>query len=163
MKENRLNRSVLDTPHAKMVVMATAKGLAVLEFIKPNRSEVLSRRLTKYFPGYEIVDNSDGIAAMTSEWLQHYFSREFDCLTVPPLDLRGTDFELKVWQALLRIRISRSNNPRGREQPRGWIIVPTRPPLGQRRPPEPRRLLALVGIRPRRWTAVGPAGCRFTG
>jgi O-6-methylguanine DNA methyltransferase len=112
MKENRLKRIILDTPYAKMVAMATAKGLAVLEFIKPNRSELLSERLKKYFPGYEITDVADEITDLTREWLRQYFSREFAGLTVPPLDLRGTEFELKVWQALLRIPLGQTTTYR---------------------------------------------------
>jgi O-6-methylguanine DNA methyltransferase len=40
---------------------------------------------------------------MAEAWLADYFQWEFDRLTTPPLDLRGTEFELKVWHALLRI------------------------------------------------------------
>jgi O-6-methylguanine DNA methyltransferase len=108
MKENQLNQTVLDTPYTKMVAMSSQKGLAVLEFLKPNRSELLEQRLTKYFPGYNIVEGSDDITAMTAEWLRRYFSREFDGLSAPPLDLRGTSFELTLWQALLRIPLGQT-------------------------------------------------------
>ncbi len=108
MKMNVLNRSILDTPHGKMVAMATEKGLSVLEFIKPNRQELLTKRLDKWFINYEIVDISNPIITKTGEWLANYFQREFHRLTTPPLDLRGTEFELKVWQALLQIPLGQT-------------------------------------------------------
>jgi len=108
MKIQVLNRSILDTPHGKMVAMATEKGLSVLEFIKPNRQELLTKRLDKWFINYEFVDISNPIIAKTGEWLANYFQREFHRLTTPPLDLRGTEFELKVWQALLQIPLGQT-------------------------------------------------------
>ena len=108
MNDHVLNRSMLDTPYGKMVALAAQKGLGVLEFMKPNRRDLLTKRFNKWFPGYEIVDAADDTIAMTREWLARYFSGEFDRLVSPPLDLRGTGFELKVWEALLRIPLGRT-------------------------------------------------------
>jgi O-6-methylguanine DNA methyltransferase len=108
MKEHVLNRALLDTPYGQMVAMASGKGLAVLEFVKPNRREMLKKHLNKWFPGCEIVDADDDIIKKTREWLINYFSREFDRLSTPPLDMRGTEFELKVWQALQGIPLGRT-------------------------------------------------------
>jgi O-6-methylguanine DNA methyltransferase len=99
----QLNRTGLDTPYGKMVAMATEKGLSVLEFVKPNRQDILTKRLDKWFSNYEIIDNTNPFIEMAEAWLADYFQGEFDRLSVPPLDLRGTEFELKVWHALLRI------------------------------------------------------------
>lgn len=100
MKEHVLNRAILDTPYGKMVAMASEKGLAVLEFVKPNRQEMLKKRLNKWFPGFEIIDTDDDIIKKTRGWLINYFSGEFEHLSTPPLDMRGTEFELKVWRTL---------------------------------------------------------------
>jgi O-6-methylguanine DNA methyltransferase len=108
MKELLLNRTILDTPYGKLVAMASEKGLAVLEFVKPNRREMLTKRLNKWYPGYKIIDAADDFIAGTGEWLVHYFSGEFERLTAPPLDMRGTEFELKVWQALQRIPLGQT-------------------------------------------------------
>jgi O-6-methylguanine DNA methyltransferase len=108
MKDHVLNRAILDTPYGKMVAMASKKGLAVLEFVKPNRREMMTRRLNKWFPGCEIVDADDDIIKKTREWLINYFSGEFDRLGTPPLDMRGTEFELKVWQALRGIPLGQT-------------------------------------------------------
>jgi methylated-DNA-[protein]-cysteine S-methyltransferase len=108
MTQYILNRSVLDTPYGKMTALATVKGLSFLEFIKPNRYELLTKRLNKWFRNYEIVDASNSLIARTTEWLDNYFSGKFERLITPPLDVRGTDFELKVWQALQRIPLGRT-------------------------------------------------------
>jgi O-6-methylguanine DNA methyltransferase len=148
MKEHVLNRAILDTPYGKMVAMASGKGLAVLEFVKPNRREMLTKRLNKWFPGYKMVDTDDDMIKKTREWLNNYFSGEFDRLSTPPLDMRGTEFELKVWQALQRIPLGqtisyqqladRVGNPKGaravgsanRRNPVS-IIVPCHRVIGQ--------------------------------
>jgi len=106
----RLNRSFFDTPHGKMVAMATEKGLGVLEFSKPNRQELLTKRLNKWFSNYEIVDDSSPIITMAGEWLTDYFQGKFDRLKTPPLDMRGTEFELKVWKELLRIPLGQTRS-----------------------------------------------------
>ncbi|NIM14374.1 MAG: methylated-DNA--[protein]-cysteine S-methyltransferase [Candidatus Aminicenantes bacterium] len=93
-----------------MAALATEKGLSFLEFIKPNRDELLTKRLNKWFRNYEIVDTSNSLIARTAEWLENYFSGKFDRLTAPPLDVRGTDFELKVWQALQRIPLGQTTS-----------------------------------------------------
>jgi O-6-methylguanine DNA methyltransferase len=148
MKDHVLNRAMLDTPYGKMVAMASKKGLAVLEFVKPNRQEMLTKQLNKWFPGFEIVDNDDDFIKKTKEWLNSYFSGQFDRLITPPLDMRGTEFELKVWQALQEIPLgqtisyqqlaARVGNPKGaravgsanRRNPVS-IIVPCHRVIGQ--------------------------------
>lgn len=121
MKDHVLNRAILDTPYGQMVAMTSKKGLAVLEFVKPNRQEMLTKRLNKWFPGFEIVDTDDDIIKKTSEWLNNYFSGEFDRLTAPPLDMRGTEFELKVWQALQRIPLGQTISY---QQLAAWVGIP---------------------------------------
>ena len=148
MKELLLNRAIMDTPYGQMVAMTSKKGLAVLEFVKPNRQEMLTKHLNKWFPGFKIVDTDDDIIKKTREWLNNYFSGKFDRLSTPPLDMRGTEFELKVWQALQRIPLGqtisyqqladRVGNPKGaravgstnRRNPVS-IIVPCHRVIGQ--------------------------------
>lgn len=110
-----LNRKIITTPYGRMIAMATGKGLSVLEFEKPGRQELLEKRLKRWFPGFEITDiNGDNkIISAAEEWLKNFFAGEFAGLTVPPLDMRGTVFELKVWQALLRIPLGKTVSYRG--------------------------------------------------
>jgi O-6-methylguanine DNA methyltransferase len=110
MQKPILNRAVLDTPYGKMEAMATDKGLSILEFIKPDRRQLMLRRLARWFPGCEVTDRRTPVIVRTEAWLADYFQGRFEQLTPPPLDLRGTDFELKVWQALRRIPCGRTQS-----------------------------------------------------
>lgn len=102
-----LNKTILSTPYGDMIAMATQKGLAALEFVKPTRHVLLERRLKKWFAGYETVEvdasGGDPFIDGAAQWLGRYFASDFDHLVIPSLDLRGTEFELKVWQYLLII------------------------------------------------------------
>jgi O-6-methylguanine DNA methyltransferase len=103
MNEQLLFKKIQATPYGDMIIMATKEGLSALEFIKPDRNKLLMRRIDKWFSEYTIVNESNTIIDMTVQWLENYFSGKFADLNVPSLDLRGTEFELKVWQQLLNI------------------------------------------------------------
>jgi O-6-methylguanine DNA methyltransferase len=96
-----LNRSQLDTPLGPMLALASDQGLCALEFIGPTRAVRLEARLRRWFPAHEIVDEVTPTLARTREWLSAYF--EGAAADLPPLDLRGAAFELRVWTALRRI------------------------------------------------------------
>ena len=82
-------------------VAATAKGLCRLSMAETTR-QFLSD-LAEAFPGVEWRrdDNHPAIRAAAQQ-LEEYFRGERAHFDVP-LDLRGTPFQLKVWQALRRI------------------------------------------------------------
>lgn len=105
--KNVLNKTTINTPYGEMVALATEKGLAALEFVKPTRHVLLERRLKKWFSGYETIElnttDDDPFIAGAAQWLDRYFSSDFQHLVVPSLDLRGTGFELKAWHYLLTI------------------------------------------------------------
>lgn len=103
MNENILYRAVLETPRGQMVAMATDKGLVALEFIQPKRQHLLAKRLDKWFHGYRIEESSNKIIEMTATWLKDYFQNNKENLKTPPLELRGTEFELRVWHQLQSI------------------------------------------------------------
>ncbi len=103
-----LYRSISTTPYGAMTILASEKGLCALEFSSPQRQEMLKKRLHRYFLDYEIKDTPDEIITATDEWLGHYFAGEFDRLCLPSLDLRGTPFEIMVWQTLLRIPVGKT-------------------------------------------------------
>ncbi len=110
MTENILYRSYFETPYGKMVAMATEQGLSVLEFMKPNRRHVLDRRLNKWFSNYRVVDAANSYIDMAGEWLDCYFQGEFRRLAEPPLDLKGTEFERKVWRGLRNIPLGQTTS-----------------------------------------------------
>ncbi len=108
MTEKTLYRSYMDSPYGRMIVMATDEGLSALEFVKPDRNKLLMKRLEKYFPEYETADGANVFIEKTGEWLTDYFQGNFNNLVSPGLDIRGTEFELKVWAGLQQIPLGKT-------------------------------------------------------
>ncbi len=89
---------------------ATDKGLVALEFdarlpgqqsIRPNPRDLRRETLGREKARFMFEDSPRGMRAYTRE-LEEYFAgkrREFTF----PLDLRGTDFQIACWRALLAI------------------------------------------------------------
>ena len=80
----------MNSPVGPLVVGVSDKGLAILEFDRGHLS-----------PKYTWVESPEHAARYVSE-LEEYFAgtrHAFDF----PLDLRGTDFQLRCWNALLKI------------------------------------------------------------
>jgi O-6-methylguanine DNA methyltransferase len=100
-------RLCIATPLGEMLALATARGLCALEFGRSwSLHERLQRRLQRWFPGHEIVDEETPILARTRDWLSAYFdgvSAEAPDAADLPLDLRGAPFEQRVWDALVDI------------------------------------------------------------
>ncbi len=86
----------------------TAKGLCRLNMAGTDR-EFLSA-LAASFPGVSWRrDDSHPVIRETARQLGEYFRGERARFDIP-LDLRGTPFQLKVWQALLRIPYGETQN-----------------------------------------------------
>ncbi len=97
----------LETPVGPMRALASEAALCALEFVLPTRLSRLDRRLARWYGAVEIDEREteDGANApldATRRWLADYFSGRRDA-EVPPLDLRGAPFELRVWAALRQI------------------------------------------------------------
>ena len=100
-----LHCSKMDSTIGPLFLAASSQGLVALEFdarasgqqsIRPN-----PRHLREEKKGLRFEDSPHRMQAYVSE-LEQYFSgsrREFSF----PLDLRGTDFQLACWRALLAI------------------------------------------------------------
>jgi methylated-DNA-[protein]-cysteine S-methyltransferase len=99
-----LSRALISTPLGDMLALASDAGLCALEFTGPRkRLTRLDARLARWFPPHEIADRDTPPIARTRAWLAAYFagdSAEADGLA---LDMRGGEFERRVWTALRRI------------------------------------------------------------
>jgi len=101
-----------------LIIGVSERGLAVLEFektyLEPHRR-----------PGDEWVRSPKQVAAVIAE-LDEYFAGQRRGFSMP-LDLRGTDFQLRCWQALLEIpygrTISYAELARRVDCPRGFRAV----------------------------------------
>jgi methylated-DNA-[protein]-cysteine S-methyltransferase len=127
----QLARAFIKTPLGEMLALASDEGLCALEFTGPRipKSEVRSQkpeagpkvrfqssdvatgdrltrldaRLSRWFPPHEIVDGDPRVIARTRKWLASYFAGMSPAAPDIPLDMRGADFEKRVWAALRAI------------------------------------------------------------
>jgi O-6-methylguanine DNA methyltransferase len=100
-----LHSSTLNTPVGPLFLAASAKGLVALEFDArlPGQQSIRAnpRNLREEKRAFRF-ENDPRRLKFYADQLEEYFSgarREFTL----PLDLRGTDFQLACWRALLAI------------------------------------------------------------
>jgi methylated-DNA-[protein]-cysteine S-methyltransferase len=98
----RLSRAVVPTPLGNMLALSSGEGLCALEFMN-KRLTRLERRLQRWFPAHEVVDERSVTIGRTITWLERYFGGVSAAVGDLPLDMRGADFERRVWKRLLRI------------------------------------------------------------
>jgi O-6-methylguanine DNA methyltransferase len=94
-------RHIFETPVGPMMALATDRALCALEFWKPGRMARLDARLRRWFAPYVVVDGLNAIGDQAGDWIARYFAGQQ--AADPPLDMRGADFELRVWTALREI------------------------------------------------------------
>jgi methylated-DNA-[protein]-cysteine S-methyltransferase len=97
-----LIRTIIATPIGDMLALALDGRLCALEFGRGVHDR-LRRRLGRWFPPHEIVDETAPILDRTRDWLAAYFAGVSAEAGGLPLDMRGAPFELRVWQALREI------------------------------------------------------------
>ncbi len=101
-----LSFATWETPLGKMQAIASESGLCALEFMTPDRQQLLKARLKRWFPGeHRQSDCHSSTLAVAREWLDVYFAGDFARLPTISLDPRGTDFELGVWQEMRRLKV----------------------------------------------------------
>ena len=96
-KELGINYSFAESPFGNILVASTPKGICYLAFAD-DRDEAFYQ-LTQQFPnaGYhQVVD-------LIQQNALFIFKKDWSKLSTIKLHLKGTPFQLKVWQALLRI------------------------------------------------------------
>jgi methylated-DNA-[protein]-cysteine S-methyltransferase len=100
----RLSRAHIETPLGDMLALASDTALCALEFTGPRkRLTRLEARLARWFPPHEIVDRDTPVITRTRKWLTAYFAGTSPSATDVPLDMRGAQFERRVWTALRAI------------------------------------------------------------
>ena len=92
-----INYCFAESPFGKLIVASTAKGICQL-FFEEDESQALSD-LKSRFPNaeyHQVVDTFQQNALF-------FFQKDWQQLDQIKLHLNGTDFQLKVWEALLKI------------------------------------------------------------
>lgn len=103
-----LSQMNFDTPLGTLTAVASEYGLFSLGFQEDN----LESRIYRYYPRVSIQkegskEGSKGgskVLRQTEQWLLAFFSKKFNQLPSPPLDLQGSEFSKAVWKSLLPIQ-----------------------------------------------------------
>lgn len=101
-KNLNINYSFSETPFGDVIVASTNKGICYLAFIESNEQGL--DELKQQFPNAGYQEKADDIQQGSLFLFQHDWSKLDDSkLHKLKIHLKGTDFQLKVWQALLSI------------------------------------------------------------
>jgi AraC family transcriptional regulator, regulatory protein of adaptative response / methylated-DNA-[protein]-cysteine methyltransferase len=92
-----INYSFADTFFGKIIAASTSKGLCLMTFIESEEHGFLD--LKKEFPEAQLCLKVDNI----QQNALHIFSQDWSKINQIKLHLKGTDFQIKVWNALLQI------------------------------------------------------------
>lgn len=96
----QIEYAIHPTPFGRCFIATTERGICRLEFIDTDEEEIACQRLRKAWPNAVIEENT----TVTEKIIQQIFNPPVEPPHKPlPLLLRGTNFQLKVWQALLKI------------------------------------------------------------
>jgi AraC family transcriptional regulator of adaptative response/methylated-DNA-[protein]-cysteine methyltransferase len=93
-----INYSFADTPFGKVIVASTHKGICHMAFVDEGEEKALEQ-LKNTFPNatyQQIVDRIQQNALFI-------FTQDWSHLDEIKLHLKGTDFQLKVWETLLQV------------------------------------------------------------
>lgn len=94
----RINYSFADTPFGKVIVASTQKGICHMAFVDEGEEKVLEQ-LKENYPNAaysQVVD-------MIQQNALFIFTQDWSHLDEIKLHLKGTDFQIKVWETLLKV------------------------------------------------------------
>lgn len=86
-----------NSPFGSMVVASTSKGICFMAFHE-NVVDAI-KNLTETFPNATIIQQANEL----HQKALHIFQKDWNDLEQIKLHLKGTDFQLKVWETLLKI------------------------------------------------------------
>ncbi|MBN7813569.1 methylated-DNA--[protein]-cysteine S-methyltransferase [Algoriphagus sp. H41] len=107
-KDLQINYSFAESPFGQLIVASTAKGVCSMAF-EENEKKGLED-LRQRFPNADFCQKLD----LHQQHALFIFQNDWSKLSEIKLHLRGTDFQLKVWESLLKI-------PMGKLQTYGHI------------------------------------------
>lgn len=88
------------TPFGTCLLGLTSRGICALEFVQDGQPERTLGRVKKRWQNAKFTENN----ARTSEFVRKIFEPKTWDRSLPfHLHLRGTNFQIKVWEALLRV------------------------------------------------------------
>lgn len=92
-----INYSYAESPFGNIIVASTPKGICYMAFAE--NEETATADLKAHFPNADFKQKLD----LIQQNALYIFTHDWDKLNQIKLHLKGTDFQLKVWETLLRI------------------------------------------------------------
>ncbi|RZS93389.1 methylated-DNA--[protein]-cysteine S-methyltransferase [Aquimarina brevivitae] len=92
-----INYSIANTHFGKVIIASTGKGICHLSFM--THKELALQELKSEFPNARFIQNLDPIQKNAL----FLFTKDWSQLNQIKLHLKGTPFQLKVWETLLKI------------------------------------------------------------
>jgi AraC family transcriptional regulator, regulatory protein of adaptative response / methylated-DNA-[protein]-cysteine methyltransferase len=86
-----------ETVFGKIMIAATPKGVCKIDFIEDHFSAI--NNLKEIWPNAQLKENTN----KHHQSVTHFFKQDWNDLPQIKLHLKGTPFQLKVWEALLKI------------------------------------------------------------
>lgn len=97
----------IESPIGPLVLVASEEAVVGLEFGGARaRRDALARHLERWLGPHELREAKDPGGAATS--LARYFAGERGALDQQPVEIRGTEFQVRVWNALRGIPAGRT-------------------------------------------------------
>jgi AraC family transcriptional regulator of adaptative response/methylated-DNA-[protein]-cysteine methyltransferase len=96
-KNLNINYSIAESPFGNLIVASTSKGVCYMAF-QDNESQALAH-LTEKFPNASFSRKLD----LVQQNALFIFQNDWTKLPEIKLHLKGTDFQLKVWETLMKI------------------------------------------------------------
>lgn len=100
-KNLSINYSFAESPFGKLLVASTAKGVCYMAFYE--EEDLALESLKMKFPNAVFIPETDLLQQNALFIFQHDWTK----LPEIKLHLKGTDFQLKVWESLLKIPMGR--------------------------------------------------------
>src|SRR5579872_1220483 len=96
--ELEINYGFAESPFGKMLVASTAKGICYMAFVDEDAPGTFDE-LRARFPNAHFRQMTD----LIQQNALYIFTQDWSRLSEVKLHLKGTDFQLKVWETLLKI------------------------------------------------------------
>jgi O-6-methylguanine DNA methyltransferase len=103
MKPYEIVRKLLTTAFGEFVAFGSDQGICALEPPLPRRQTLIHDRLRRWNARFQLTQGRNPHIDTVEIWLATFFRGGFGQLPQLSLDLKGTPFELAVWEELRRI------------------------------------------------------------
>ena len=95
----QIRYQMIESPFGEMIAASTGNGICNLLFIESDTNCTGTKKLERRWPNARLLEESDQHIRKA----EALFGGDWNSLDTIKLHIRGSDFQLKVWEALLRI------------------------------------------------------------